>query len=59
MNTIDLTLPDFLQAENRSAPPQTKKQGGETDRIIPKSVGENPNRRHTKELTEAEVSSDH
>lgn len=58
MSTIDLTLPDFLRAENRSALPQTKNRGGETDRIMPKPAGEVPTPRHTKEPAGAEVSSD-
>ena len=59
MNTIDLTLPDFLQAENRSAPPPTKKRGGGSDWIMPKSVGEKSKRQHAKDRTEAGVNKDH
>jgi hypothetical protein len=59
MDTIDLTLPDFLQAKNRGAPPPTKKRGGGTDWIMPKSVGEKPKQRHAKDRAEAAVSKDH
>lgn len=59
MSTIDLTLPDFLQAENRSAPPPTRKRGSGTDWVMPKSVGEKPKRQHAKDRAEAEVGYDH
>lgn len=58
MNTIDLTLPDFLQAKNRSAPPPTKKRGDGTDWSTPKSVSETPKRRHAKDRAESGVNKD-
>lgn len=58
MNAIDLTLPDFLRAANRK-PPQTQKRSSETPRIMPKSVGEKPERQHAKDRAEAEVKNDH
>jgi hypothetical protein len=59
MNAIDLALPDFLRAANRNPPPQTQKRGGETDRTIPKSIGEKPKRQHAIDPAEAEVRNDH